>query len=226
MTAAENIPHLSAAEIVTGTLRDAPCGPGSSRGPRNAVPKCAARSRATPRCPQQSGRLRVRSRSNTVSCSIPRTSKGSLPSGVSPGRSSRPEASSEMPSSTGEHSIPSESIPRMPRREISRPSGMRVPSVASGTTSPGPMLVAPHQTWRSVPSPASTQQRVTLAASGCFSVRTIRAVTTPATGTPTVSVDSTAMPSVFIADATTSGSSGSSASSRRMESRTFTRTAP
>ena len=49
MTAAENIPHLSAAVIVTGTLRAAPCGPGSSRGPRSAEPKCAARTRATPR---------------------------------------------------------------------------------------------------------------------------------------------------------------------------------
>ena len=47
--------------------------------------------------------------------------------------------------------MPSESMPRMPRRAIVRPSGIAVPSVASGTTSPAAKLNAPHQTWRSPP---------------------------------------------------------------------------
>jgi hypothetical protein len=103
--------------------------------------------------------------------------------------------SSPRPSSRAEHSIPSESMPRMPRLAIVRPSGIAVPSTASGTTSPGAKLNAPHQTWRSLPSPASTQTRWVLRASAGCSVRTTRAVTTP--GTPPVrTMSSTGRPSM------------------------------
>ena len=86
------------------------------------------------------------------------------------------------PSSRAEQSMPSDGMPRMPRDPIVRPSGIVVPTVASGTTSPGAKFDAPHHTWCSTPSPLSTQTRITLAASGCRSMRTTRAVTTP--GTP------------------------------------------
>ena len=157
---------------------------------------------------------------------MPSTSNGLTPSGESAGRINRPDDSSLRPSSTSEHNMPSESIPRIPRRAISIPFGMVVPKVANGTMSPGCMFVAPHHTWRSSPSPASTKQRVTFAASGCFSMRTMRAVTTPGTGTPTTSISSTARPRELSASATASGSFGRSAISRRIDRSTFTRTAP
>ena len=188
--------------MTTGISCGAPNVPGSQRGPRRGTLKYAARSRATPRCPQQSARLRVRSNSRTTSCSIPNASKTPSPSGVVGGKITMPSESSASPSSLSEHSIPSESIPKIPRRAISIPLGMVVPSVASATMSPSVMLVAPHHTWRTSPSPASTKHRVTLAASGCFSVRTIFAVITPATGLPTSCISSTGKPREFSALAT------------------------
>ncbi len=47
-------------------------------------------------------------------------------------------------------------IPRIGLGSIALPSGITVPGVASGTTSPALMLNAPHHTCRSTPSPAST----------------------------------------------------------------------
>ena len=130
----------------TGRDFSSPSAPGSQCGPRSGTPKCAARSRATPRCPQQSALFRVRSRSKTTSCSIPKMSKGLTPSGESGGRMSNPDDSSLMPNSTSEHNMPSESMPRIPRREISMPFGIFVPKVARGTMSPGCIFVAPHHT--------------------------------------------------------------------------------
>ena len=168
----------------------------------------------------------MRSRSNTTSCSIPKASNGLTPNGVFGGSMRSPDDSSLRPSSTSEHNMPSESIPKMPRRAICMPFGIVVPSVASGTTSPSLMFVAPHHTWRSTPSPVSTKHLVTFAASGCFSMRLIRAVTTPSIGVPTTIISSTARPSEFSASETASGSDGMSAISRSMESKIFMRTAP
>ena len=67
-----------------------------------------------------------------------------------------PAWSSPRPSSRGEHSIPSLAMPRILRRPIVRPSGIVVPSVASGTTSPACMLNAPHHDVERSPSPVST----------------------------------------------------------------------
>ena len=142
----ENDAQFSSAMISTGKEDAAPEVTASTRGPRSVTPKWAAKSRATPRWPQQSARLRVRSRSNTTSCSMPSASNGLTPNGVSLGRIRSPDDSSLSPSSTSEHNMPSESIPKMPRRAIFMPFGIVVPSVASGTTSPSLMLVAPHHT--------------------------------------------------------------------------------
>jgi hypothetical protein len=87
---------------------------------------------------------------------MPSASKIGTPRGVSGGKMRMPMASSLTPSSVGEHNMPSLAIPRILRRWMSRPSGITVPSVASGTTSPASMLNAPHHTCRSTPSPAST----------------------------------------------------------------------
>ena len=95
----------------------------------------------------------------------------------------------------------------MPRRSIVIPFGIVVPSVASGTTSPADIFDAPHHTWRSSPSPASTHTRRTFAASGCCSTRTTRAETTPSTGEPIAIVSSTARPSAVRSAATASTAS-------------------
>ncbi|CAB4575502.1 unannotated protein [freshwater metagenome] len=195
-------PQCSSSLIATGISFAAPKAPGSQRGPRSGTLKYAARSRATPKCPQQSARLRVRSNSRTTSCSIPKASKTPTPSGVVAGKMTMPSDSSASPSSLSEHNMPSESIPKIPRRAISIPLGIVVPNVANATMSPSFMFVAPHHTWRNSPSPASTKHRVTLAASGCFSVRTILAVMTPSTGLPTTCICSTGRPSELSAVAT------------------------
>ncbi len=64
--------------------------------------------------------------------------------------------SSPRPNSRALQSMPSLLMPRIGLGSIARPSGMTVPGVASGITSPAAMLNAPHHTWRSAPSPAST----------------------------------------------------------------------
>src|SRR5215216_1448789 len=160
--------------------------------------------------------------SSTTSSRRPVTSPYGTPSGESGGSTRMPEWSSPRPSSRAEQSIPSESMPRIPRLEIVRPSGISVPSVASVTTSPGSKLNAPHQTWCSTPSPESTQTRWVLRASGCCSVRMMRAVTTP--GTPPVRmVSSTGRPSMASMSDSSSRSSGSGSAtySRSQERRTF-----
>src|SRR5690606_24085557 len=84
--------------------------------------------------------------------------------------------------------------------------------VASGTMSPAAKLNAPHHTCVSPPAPASTHTRWTWPASGCCSVRTTRAVTTPGTEPPRESIPSTASPSAVRASdtrATASASAGS-----------------
>ena len=58
--------------------------------------------------------------------------------------------SSPRPSSRAEQSIPSWTMPRIGLGSIARPSGITVPGVASGTTSPASMLNAPHHTCRSI----------------------------------------------------------------------------
>ena len=92
------------------------------------------------------------------------------------------------------------------------------------------MLNAPHHTWRSTPSPASTHTRCTLAASACRSVRNTLATTTPSTGVPTISVASTDNPSDVMATANSSSlqrrrSANSSSHERTMRIRTVSRSA-
>ena len=206
-------------------MSDCPVADLSTLGRTSCFPIPAAKSRATPKYPVQSGRFLVTSRSNTTSESTPSASYTSSPNAVPCGRMSRPLPSELNPISVPEHSIPSLSIPKIPRCVMTRPSGILVPSVANGTMSPACMLVAPHHTCRSTPSPASTYTRVTFAASGCFSRRSTFAVTTPFTGVPTRSTDSTAKPSSVMRAAIASTSLPKSANSFSHECKIFMRTA-
>ena len=73
------------------------------------------------------------------------------------------------------------------------PAGMRVPGVASGTTSPTFQLVAPHTTC-TAPGPASTWQTASFSAPGWRSDERMRAATTPSRAAPTRSTPSTSSP--------------------------------
>ena len=146
ITVTLNRAHAFSSTIFTGTRRVEPFLDASPFSGMNFTPRCAATSRATPRCPVASGRLRVMSRSYTTSRFTPSASNTLRPSFAPAGKIMIPAASLDNPSSAAEHSMPSESMPRIPRRRISRPSGIFVPSVASGTRSPLCMLNAPHHT--------------------------------------------------------------------------------
>ena len=81
MTVDVNRPHRSGASMVTGAARSGPSMTSGGDGSTNGTPRWAARSRATPRCDQASGRLRVMSRSKTASAVTPSASNTGGPSG-------------------------------------------------------------------------------------------------------------------------------------------------
>ncbi len=100
---------------------------GSSAASVNGRPNAAAISRATPVMPIASGRLGVIARWNTTSSS-PSTSRTSAPSGASAARARIPPWSSPRPSSRGEHSMPSDTTPRILRRSILKSPGSTAPT--------------------------------------------------------------------------------------------------
>jgi len=70
------------------------------------------------------------------------------------------------------------SSPRIFAALMTRPLGIVVPTVASGTIMPAATFGAPH-TILSSPEPPSTRQSFSLSAFGCFSASSTRAITTP-----------------------------------------------
>ena len=151
-TVPTNRGHRSGASTTTvAPARLSTFGSGSTSGTVSGNPKCAASSRAMPTIAIASGRFGVIARWNTMS-SRPSTSRTSAPSTVSSGSVRIPLWSSPRPSSRAEHSIPSDTSPRIFRRSIAKSPGSIAPTGANGTTMPGLMLGAPHTTRRS-PSP-------------------------------------------------------------------------
>jgi len=126
-------------------------------GYRRAFPVTAATSRAMPTMDRQSDRFGVTPISRTVS-DRSSASASSFPSGRSGGSIMIPDASPPIPSSSSEQSIPSDASPRIRALRITSPPGRIAPTVASGTTSPARMFVAP-QTTGKVASPVETRQR-------------------------------------------------------------------
>ena len=103
----------------------------------------------------------------------------SLPIGASDGSIKSPSASSLIPSSFEEHSMPSESRPRSFVCLILKPPGSSAPSTATGTLSPAFMFLAPQTMFNFFSFPASTVQYTSLSAFGCASIFSIRPTTTP-----------------------------------------------
>ncbi len=140
--------NLSASPEAASSTRFSP-------GRVSGRPKPRAVSRAMPSTERQSARLGVMETSMT-SRSSPRTSVSFWP-GLKPGSSTMmPAWSSDRPSSRSEQIIPRDSTPRSLAFLMTRPPGMVVPMVATGTFCPLATLGAPQTIWASSGPPTST----------------------------------------------------------------------
>src|SRR5262245_31960836 len=217
-------PHKSGSRISTHAASEAGAPPRATDGDEsvNDSPYLAARSRATPATDIASGRFGLISRSHRTSSVMPRASLIGVPGSAAPSpRMRMPAPSSDSSSSFGEHSIPSETSPSIFRRPISRPSGINVPTVASGTRSPMAMLKAPHQTSTGSGPPASTVTRCIFLASAGWRVARTRATTMPSRPRPRWISSSTAIPSIDRSWPMRSTGASIGANSRSQESKTF-----
>ncbi len=114
-------------------------GTGSIAGAVKVAPQLAATSCARPRILKQSARLGVRSTSIAWSSSS-RNSCKPMPTGASEGNSSKPEWSSDKPSSRAEQAMPKDSTPRSLAFLILYSPPSTAPTLASGTLIPGPRI--------------------------------------------------------------------------------------
>ncbi len=117
------------------------------------------------------------------------------PTTASSGSTSKPPWSSAMPSSRDEHSMPKLSMPRTLACLMSMP-GKRAPTTAQGTFNPAATFGAPQTICKTSPCPASTEQRLSLSASGCFSTVNTCATYTPENSGATVLTSSTSNPAM------------------------------
>ena len=138
-----------------------------------------------------------------------------------PAARSSPDASSASPSSRAEHSMPSESTPRIVARRIVMPPGSVAPSRASGASMPAAALGAPQTIVSGAPPPASTVHTRRRSAPGCGATATMRATTTPANAGAAASTLSTSRPPIVSASASVRVSIGGSHSARSQCSENF-----
>ena len=118
------------------------------------------------------------------------------PTGASAGSTRRPEASSAIPSSRAEQSMPEDSMPRTLATLIVRLPGRTAPGRAQGTLRPAAALGAPQTICRGWPSPISTRQTLRRSASGCLLTSSTWATTTSAKAGATFSSSSTSRPAM------------------------------
>ena len=123
--------HASGSSTRTGRTPSKVTGVAFTSGNTSGAPVMAATSCAIPAIDRQSARLGVILSVTSVS-SRSSASRSGMPgfSDASSGR--RPLASSSMPSSFAEHSMPCDSTPRMAARLMTRPPGSVAPSSATG----------------------------------------------------------------------------------------------
>ena len=117
-------------------------------------PEAAASSRATPRCPRQSGRLGVISASKMASIGMYFASDS--PGSPRSRSMIRGSLSSPSSSSSAEQSIPCAASPTIFPSRTRVPLGTRVPGSATGTMVPFTALGAPAMIWMTFPPPMST----------------------------------------------------------------------
>ena len=118
------------------------------------------------------------------------------PTGASAGRTSRPEASSAMPSSLAEQSMPEDSMPRTLATLIVKSPGRLAPGRAQGTFRPGATLGAPQTICCGTSRPMSTRQTFRRSASGCLVTSSTWATTTLSKAGATLVSSSTSRPAM------------------------------
>ncbi len=141
-------------------------GAAASAGSVTGLPVTAATSRAMPATDRQSARLGVSLSVISVSSSAS-ASRSGVPGARSGSSASSPLASSSMPSSFAEQSMPCDSAPRTLVRLIARPPGSVAPSSAQGTCMPAAAFGAPQTIDSGAAAPASTVQSDSRSALGC-----------------------------------------------------------
>ena len=177
-----------------------------------SVPRpAAAKSRAMPRTPRQSGRLGVMPISITGSALKPNAASASsadVPISAVSGNSIMPSWSSDRPSSAAEHIIPLLSTPRILALPSTMPlDGITAPCCANIPFKPARALGAPHTNVCS-PAPLRTVQTCKRSASGCGAAAMISATSKPAKAAAGSCKSSTSSPtSVNVSTMRSSGAS-------------------
>ena len=118
------------------------------------------------------------------------------PIGASGAKTRSPEASSEMPSSLAEQSIPDDSMPLTIATFIWKSPGRFAPGRAQGTRRPAVTFGAPHTICSGDDSPASTVHTLRRSASGCLATSKTCAITTLSKSGATFSSSSTSRPAI------------------------------
>ena len=195
-------------------------GVGGTTGRCNGAPVIAATSRAMPASDRQSARLGVSFSVISVSSRVS-ASRNEVPGASDESSASRPLASSSIPNSFAEHSMPRDSMPRTVVRLISSPPGNVAPSSAQGTIIPAAALGAPQTICNFSFPPASTMQTRNRSASGCGVTASILATTTCANGGAAGAIASTSRPDIVSLSHNASVDSGGSHSVRSQSSENF-----
>ena len=157
-------------------------------------------SRARPAMPRQSARFGVRSTSMLTSLSA-RYSRISVPMGASSGSSMMPSASTSMPSSLKEQSMPWDGWPRSLAFLMVKSPGRVAPTLATHTLRPARQFGAPQTMSSSSSSPTLTLVTRSLSASGCWAHSTTSPTTTLLNWPATASTASTSRPAMVICSA-------------------------
>ena len=158
--------HASGSSTRTGRTPSNVTGVAATAGGTNGAPVMAATSCAMPAMDRQSARLGVILSVISVSSSASASRTG-VPGARAGSSASRPLASSSMPSSFAEHSIPRDSTPRIVARLIATPPGSTAPSSAHGASMPTAALGAPHTIASASGPPTSTVHTRRRSAFGC-----------------------------------------------------------
>src|SRR5690348_1276931 len=220
MTRAAKRGQAPASSMRTPRVAALPTGACASVGSVNGAPVIAETSRAMPTIDRQSGRFGVSLIviSASSSASVARTS---CPGVASEGSTSSPDASSAMPSSRAEHSMPCDSTPRTVVRVIDCPPGSVAPSSAQGTRKPFAAFGAPQTTCNARSRPTSTVQTRSRSASGCGATCVIVPTTTCAKDGAARTTSSTSKPAIVSLSHNAAVSIGGSTSVRNHRSENF-----
>ena len=124
-----------------------------------------------------------------------------------------PPASSPTPSSPSEHSIPSDTVPRIVATSTRRPPGRRAPGGAKAARTPSRTFGAP-QTTRYRSAPVDTSQIRSVPLAGWGATVSTSATTSPASSEAPSATGAVSMPAIVSRSATSRGPAAVSTNSR------------